>query len=104
MVVGRPAPLQLPHLYPLAGNQQWSSRFPLKLERQPLHGSEKTVQYQEHKYAYGLEESDSPLQKLVQPLACSDHRTKLGNATSLPLQPIDKPEGILHGLSPSSLH
>ena len=65
MVVGRPAPLQLPHLYPLAGNQQWTSRFPLKLERQPLHGSEKTIQYQEQKYAYGLEEPNSPLQELV---------------------------------------
>ena len=104
MVVGRPAPLQLPHLYPLAGNQQWTSRFPLKLERQPLHGSEKTVQYQERKYAYGLEESDSPLQELVQALVCSNRCTGLDNATSRPLQPIDKPEGILHGLSPSSLH
>ena len=102
MIVGRPAPFQLPHLYPLAGNQQWSSRFPLKLERQPLRGSEKTVQYQERKYAYGLEESDSPLQELVQALVCSDHCTELDNATSLPLQPIDKPEGVLHGLSPSN--
>ena len=102
MVVGRPALLQLPHLYPLAGNQQWSSRFPLKLERQPLHGSEKTVQYQERKYAYGLEEPDSPLQELVQPLICSDHCTELDNATNRPLQPIDKPEGVLLGLSPSN--
>ena len=100
MIVGRPAPFQLPHLYPLAGNQQWTSRFPLKLEREPLHGSEKTVRYQECMYAYGLEESDSLLQELVQALICSDHCTELDNATSLPLQPIDKPEGVLHGLSP----
>ena len=92
-----PPPLQLPRLYPLAGNQQWSSRFPLKLGKQPLHGSGKTVQYQERKYAYGLEESDSPLQELVHALVCSDDCTGLDNATSLPLQPIDKPEGVLHG-------
>ena len=52
----RPAPhhhpLQLLRPFPLAGNQQWSSRFPLKLGKQPLYVSGKTVQYQERKCAY----------------------------------------------------
>ena len=99
MVVGRPAPLQLPHLYPLAGNQQWSGRFPLKLERQPLHGSEKTVQYQERKYAYGLEESDFPIHGLAQLFACSDCHIALDNETSLLPQPTDKLVDAPPGLS-----
>ena len=100
----RPAPrhhpLQLLRPYPLAGNQQWSSRFPLKLGKQPLHVSGKTVQYQERKCAYGLEGLDSPLQELGQALACSGHCIVLDNASSLPLQLADKPEGALHGLLP----
>src|SRR4051812_19891634 len=69
------------------------------LERPLPHGSVKTVQYQERKYAYGLEESGSPLQGLVQPLVCSDHHTELDNATNLLLLPIGRPEGAPPGLS-----
>ena len=98
-----PPPLQLPRLYPLAGNQQWSSRFPLKLGEQPLHGSGKTVQYQGRKCAYGLEESDSPLQQLGQALACFDYYIALDNASNLPLQLTGKQEGALHGLWPFNL-
>ena len=70
------------------------------LERQLHHGSAMTVQCWERKYAYGLEESDSPLQELGQALTCSDRCIALDNASSLPLQLIDKPEGALHGLLP----
>jgi hypothetical protein len=96
----RPLPLQLPRLYPLAGNQQWSSRFPLKLGKQLLHGSGKAVQYQGHKCAYGLEGSDSLLKQLGQVLACFARYIALDNALDLPLQLADKPEGALHGLLP----
>src|SRR3954466_9714789 len=98
MVVGRSAPLQLLLPYPAAGSQQWSSRFPLKLEKQLHHGSVKTVQYKEHKYAYGLAGSDFLLRELVQPLVCSDYCIGLDNASNLPLLPIDKPEGAPLGL------
>ena len=100
MVVGHPAPLQLPFLYPVAGNPQLSSQFPLMLEKQLHHGSAMTGQYRERKYAYGLEESDSPLQELGQALACSDRCITLDNASSLPLQLAGKPAGALHGLWP----
>ena len=61
------------------------------------------VQYEERKYAYRLEESDSPLQELGQALACSDCSIALDNASSLPLQLTGKPEGVLHGLWPLNL-
>ena len=83
MVAGHPAPLQLLLPYPVAGNQQLSSRLPLRLERQLHHGSTTMVQYQEHKYAYGLEGLDSPLQELVQPLVCSGCHIGPDNETSL---------------------
>ena len=98
MVVGHPAPLQLPFLYPVAENPQLSSRFPLKLERQPLHGSEKMVQYQEHKYAYGLEGSGFLIHGLVQLFACSGCHIRLDNETNLLPQPVDKLEDVPPGL------
>src|SRR3954468_9250334 len=98
MVVVRPAPLQLLLPYPAAGSQQWSSRFPLKLEKQLHHGSVKTVQYQEHKYAYGLAGSNFLLRELVQPLVCSDYCIGVDNASNLPPLLIDKPEGAPPGL------
>ena len=90
MVVGHLAPLQPPFLYPVAGNPQLSSQFPLMLEKQLRHGLAKTGQYRERKYAYGLEGSDFPIHGLVQLFACSDCHIGLDNETSLLLQPIDK--------------
>src|SRR4051812_48461584 len=93
------APLQPPPPYPATGSQQWSSQSPLMLEKQLPHVSVKTVQYQGHRCAYGLEELNFPLQGSVKPPACSDRYTGLDNETSLPLQPIGRPEGVLPGLS-----
>ena len=90
MVVGHPAPLQLPFLYPVAGNPQLSSRFPLMLEKQFHHGSAMTGQYRERKYAYGLEGSDFLIHGLVRLFACSDCHIGLDNETSLLLQPVDR--------------
>ena len=99
MVVGHPAPLQLPFLHPVAGNPQLSSRFPLMLEKQLHHGSAMTGQYRKRKYAYGLEGLDFPIHGLVQLFAYSDCHIGLDNETSLLLQPIDKlgdaPPGLL---------
>src|SRR3954468_22773423 len=99
MVRDHLAPLQLPPPYQAAGSQQWSSRSPLMLEKQLLHVSVKTIQYQGHRCAYGLEELSFPLQGLAKPHACSDRYTGLDNGTSMPPQPIGSPEGVLPGLS-----
>ena len=98
MVVDHPVPLQLQFLYPAAGNQQLSSRFPLMLEKQLHHGSAMTGQYRERKYAYGLEGSDFPIHGLVQLFACSDCHIGLDNETSLLPQPVDKLADVPPGL------
>ena len=98
MVVGHPAPLQPPFLYPVAGNPQLSSRFPLMLEKQLHHGSAMMGQYRERKYAYRLEGSDFPIHGLVQLFACSDCLIGLNNETSLLPQPTDKLVDAPHGL------
>ena len=98
MVVGHPVPRQLQFLYPAAGNQQLSSRFPLMLERQLHHGSAMTGQYRERKYAYGLEGSGFPIHGLVQLFACSDCHIALDNQTSLLPQPTDKLADVPPGL------
>ena len=98
MVVGHPAPLQPPFLYPVAGNPQLSSRFPLMLEKQLHHGSAMTGQYRERKYAYGLEGSNFPIHGLVQLFACSDCHIGLDNETSLLLQSINKLADVPPGL------
>ena len=96
--MGHPALLQLPFLYPVAGNQQLSSLFPLMLEKQPHHGLAMTGQYRERKYAYGLEGSDFPIHGLVQLFACSDCHNGLDNETSLLPQPVDKLADVPPGL------
>ena len=98
MVVGHLAPLQLPFLYPVAGNPQLSSRFTLMLEKQLHHGSAMRGQYRERKYAYGLEGSDFPIRGLVQLFACCDCHIGLDNETSLLPQPIDKLADVPPGL------
>ena len=99
MVVGHPAPLQLPFLYPVAGNPQLSSRFPLMLEKHLHRGSARTGQYRERKYAYGLEESNFPIHGLAQLFAFSDCHIALDSETSLLPQPTDKLVDTPPGLS-----
>lgn len=99
MVVDRPAPLQPPYPYPVAGNPQLYSRFPLMLEKQFHRGSARTGQYRERTYAYGLDESDFPIHGLAQLFACSDCHITLDNETSLLPQPTDKLVDALPGLS-----
>ena len=99
MVVGSPASLQPPYPYPVAGNPQLSSQFPLMLEKQLHRGSARTGQYQERKYAYGLEEPDFPIHGLAQLFACSNCHIALDNETSLLPQPTDKLVDAPPGLS-----
>ena len=98
MVVGHPTPLQLPFLYPVARNPQLSSRSPSMLEKQLRHGLAKTGQYQERKYAYGLEGLGFPIHGLVQLFACSGCHIGLDNETNLLPQPVDMLTDVPPGL------
>ena len=55
-------------------------------------------QYQERKYAYGLEGSDFPIHGLVQIFACFGCHIGLDNETSLLPQPTNKLADVPPGL------